>query len=87
MPDAESELSGPAARAVAVGHAQFAETGYAIERFSVEVVTHPDSFEVVFAPEQTPGHPVRGGFTDAGRELHYWVSRQDFSLLRTSYAR
>jgi hypothetical protein len=83
----EIELPGPVARAIAVGHAEFAQTGDAIERFDVIVRLLPDAFEVVFVPEQTPGHSVRGGRTDAGRERHYWVSATDFTLLRSTYAR
>ncbi len=83
----ENRLPGTAARAVATAHATFAATGDAIERFDVIVAEHADTYEVIFVPQQTPGHSVRGGRTDAGRERHYWLSKADGALLRTTYAR
>jgi hypothetical protein len=84
---AEFELSGPMARAIAAGHAVFAKTGYAIERFEVLVLSHPAAFEVVFVPQPAPGEDVVGGSNSAGRELHYWVDRTDFRVQRTTYGR
>jgi hypothetical protein len=87
MSRSEITLPGPMARAVAASHAEFTKTGYAIERYEVIVVTHADAFEVVFVPQPAPGEDVVGGYNSAGRELHYWISTRDFSLLRTSYGR
>jgi hypothetical protein len=87
MSAAELALPETVLRAIAAGRAEFAKTGYAIERFEIVVRTHAEAFELVFVPEQAPGQSVRGGRTDAGRELHYWLAANDFTLQRTSYAR
>jgi hypothetical protein len=80
-------MTGPQARAVAIAFAEFARTGADVARHEVMVVTHADVYEIIFLPEQAPGGRIRGGKTEAGRETHFRVSRQDFSLLRTHYAR
>jgi hypothetical protein len=80
-------VPGPQARAIAVAQAEFQKTAFAIENYQVIVTPHADAFEVTYLPAQPAGRSVRGGETPAGKEIHYWVSRQDFSLLRTSFAR
>ena len=84
----EITLPGPQARAVAVSHAEFQKTGYLIEQYEVIVAPHDDAFEVIFLPAAAPGRSsTRGGETPAGKEIHYWVSRRDYAVLRTTYAR
>ncbi len=84
---ADIQLPGTLVRAIAVACAEFSRTGFAITRFTVIAATHTDEFEIVFVPEQAPGRTVRGGRTEAGRELHYWISAHDNALVRTDYAR
>lgn len=83
----ELAVSGPQARAIAVAWAEFAKTGGEPARYEVIVATHADAFEVIFVPEAPPGRSLRGGETPAGKEIHYWISRQDFELHRTTFAR
>ncbi|MBV8209109.1 MAG: hypothetical protein JO133_03505 [Burkholderiaceae bacterium] len=84
----ETSLPGPQTRAVAVAYAEFAKSSdRLIERYQVLVTTHDDSFEVVFVPDPDPGVTVLGGRTSAGPEMHFWVSRSDYSLLKSSFAR
>jgi hypothetical protein len=85
--DSAAAPGGVQARALAVAMAEFAATGYDLTRFDVIVRIEGDQVEVVFVPEQEPGHSVRGGGTVHGRELHYWVSAADATLLRTHFAR
>jgi hypothetical protein len=80
-------LRGPHARAIAAAYAEFANTGFDVARYQVIVRTGGQTIEVAFVPDQTPGHSVRGGRTEAGREIHYRVSRDEARVLRTSYAR
>lgn len=87
MDTPEITLTGPQARAVAVACGEFDETGAAAELYEVVVVTHADAFEIVFLPEAPAGRSVRGGGTPAGSEIHYWISRRDLSLQRTTFAR
>jgi len=87
MSTAEITLSGPQARAIAVAHAEFQKTAYLVEHYEVIVATHDDAFEVIFLPAAAPGRSTRGGETPAGKEIHYWVARRDYALLRTTYAR
>jgi hypothetical protein len=83
----EVALTGPQARAMAVAWAEFAETGCVPAQYEVIVATHADTFEVIFVPEAPPGSSLRGGETPAGKEIHYWVSRQDFGLQKTTFGR
>ena len=87
MTTPEIALTGPQARAIAVAWAEFAETGGVPARYEVIVATHTDTFEVIFVPEAPPGNGLRGGETPAGKEIHYWVSRQDFGLQKTTFGR
>ncbi len=83
----EVALTGPQARAIAVAWAEFTKTGGVPAQYEVIVATHTDTFEVIFVPEAPPGRSLRGGETPAGKEIHYWVSRQDFGLQKTTFAR
>jgi hypothetical protein len=83
----EITLTGPQARAVAVACGEFGKSGATAQNYEVIVVTHPDSFEVIFLPEAPAGRSLRGGETPAGKEIHYWVSRRDFGLQKTTFAR
>jgi hypothetical protein len=83
----EITLTGHQARAVAVACGEFDKSGATAENHEVIVATHADAFEVVFLPEAPAGPSVRGGETPAGKEIHYWVSRRDFSLQKTTFAR
>ena len=87
MTTPEIALAGPQARAIAVAWAEFAKTGGVPARYEVIVATHADTFEVIFVPEYRPGSGLRGGETPAGKEIHYWVSRQDFGLQKTTFGR
>ena len=79
---------GPGARAIAVAYAEFALTGDDLNHFTVRLAQgEPGVAEVVFVPDQVPGHSVRGGSTVYGRERHYHVRLDDGSLLRTTYGR
>jgi hypothetical protein len=83
----EIALTGPQARAIAVAWAEFAKTGGVPAQYEVIVATHADTFEVIFVPEHPPGSSLRGGETPAGKELHYWLSCQDFGLQKTTFGR
>jgi hypothetical protein len=87
MTPPEITLTGPQARAIAVAWAEFAHTGGVPAQYEVLVVTHSATFEVIFVPEQPPGRSVRGGATPAGKEIHYWISREDFGLQKTTFGR
>lgn len=87
MKPQETTLAGPQARAIAVGYAEFEKTGFLIEGYEVIVAAHAEAFEIIFLPAAPEGRSVRGGQTPAGKEIHYWISRQDFSLKRTTFAR
>ena len=87
MTTPEITLPGPQARAIAVAWAEFAKTGGVPAQYEVVVVTHADAFEVIFVPEAPPGRSQRGGETPAGKEIHCWVSRRDFGLQKTTFAR
>ena len=81
-------VSGPVARAIAVAYAEFALTGDDLNHFTVRLAQGERGVaEVVFVPDQVPGHSVRGGSTVYGRERHYHVRLDDGSLLRTTYGR
>ena len=81
-------VPGPVARAIAVAYAEFALTGDDLNHFTVWLAqSEPGVAEVVFVPDQVPGHSVRGGSTVYGRERHYHVRLDDGSLLRTTYGR
>jgi hypothetical protein len=80
-------LTGSQARAIAVAWAEFAKTGGAPAQYEVIVATHAGAFEVIFVPEAPSGGSLRGGETPAGKEIHHWVSREDFGLLKTTFAR
>jgi hypothetical protein len=84
----EVSISGPQARAIAIAYAEFAKaTDHVLDRYEVVVVVRDDAFEVVFVPGPDPGPTIRGGRTSAGPERHFWISRTDYSLLRSSFAR
>jgi hypothetical protein len=84
----ETSISGPQARAIGIAYAEFAKTtDHVLDRYTVKVVASGDAFEVVFVPGFDPGPTVRGGRTSAGPEMHFWVSRSDYSLLKSSFAR
>ena len=81
-------VPGLVARAIAVAYAEFALTGDDLNHFTVRLAQNePGVAEVVFVPDQVPGHSVRGGSTVYGRERHYHVRLDDGSLLRTTYGR
>ena len=84
----ETSISGPQVRAIAIAYAEFAKaTHHVLDRYEVVVVVCDDAFEVVFVPGPDPGTTIRGGRTSAGPERHVWISRTDYSLLRSTYAR
>jgi hypothetical protein len=83
----EITLTGPQARAIAVAWVEFAKTGGVPAQYEVLVATHSDAIEVIFVPMQPPGRSLRGGETPAGKEIHYWISRQDFVLQKTTFGR
>jgi hypothetical protein len=87
MSGAEVHLPGSMAQAIAVACGEFARTGFEIERFTVIAASHADEFEVTFVPQQDPGHETLGGSTSAGRETHYWITKADPRVARTSYGR
>jgi hypothetical protein len=81
-----SSVSGPEARAIAVAYAEFAKSGQDIQHFRVYLDSHPDALEVSFVPEPD-GTGTRGGSNRNGVETHYWVSKKDYQLQRTTLAR
>jgi hypothetical protein len=83
----EIALTGPQARAIAAAWFEFAKTGGVPAQYEVLVATHSDAIEVIFVPEQPAGHSLRGGETPAGKEIHYWISLQDFELQKTAFGR
>ena len=83
----DTTFTGLEARALAVAHAAFAETGHDLRRYAVVLRSQGASCEIVFVPEQEPGRSVRGGETSAGREIHYHVNLDSGLLERTHFAR
>lgn len=89
-------ITGPELQAGAVALAKFTsdEKRADISNYRVFFKESLSEFEIIFIPNQpeqdvsAAGHQlVVGGETHYGREIHYFVSKGTFELLRRSFAR
>lgn len=85
------QLDGAGARALAVAYDAYREKlpDAKIESYTVHVHRAADGvIQVVFAPKPVAGEkPTLGGRTAQGRELNVWVSTDDYTVDRVSFAR
>ncbi|WP_159095147.1 hypothetical protein [Stenotrophomonas sp. ZAC14A_NAIMI4_1] len=88
MPNnAEIALGGTELVALASALREFQKLGAALEGYSVVIRPDGEGSELIFLPKRAVGDEgVRGGGTQHGKEIHYFIS-SDGVVTRISYAR
>jgi hypothetical protein len=73
--------------AIALEHFSRLPEGANIIKFQVYVDDDDENHEVIFVPIRTKEDVGRGGIAAAGREVHYFVSKENFEVVRRSFSR
>lgn len=85
--DAEIAIGGAELVALSSALREFQKLGVALDGYSVVIRPDGEGSELVFLPKRGVGDEgARGGGTQHGKEIHYFISPSG-AVIRTSYAR